>query len=568
MKFHWSVLPSSPEQIQSLSTQLEVSPLVAHLLLQRGLDDPEQARKFLKPSLEDLHDPYLMKDMDRVVGRILQARDLGEKILIYGDYDVDGITSTVVLKRALEMLGASVGYYLPRRLEEGYGVQKDALKQASQDGYRLIITVDNGIRAFEAADLARELGLDLIVTDHHVPDSSYPNAYAILNPHRKECAYPDKNLAAVGVVFKLVQALFRTAGREGVIRHFLKLVAIGTIADVVPLVGENRILVRFGLEGLAHPQNPGLKALLSGAGVRGEVDFSDVGFKLAPRINAVTRMGGGREVVDLFSVDDQAEAQAIVKEMNVKNTLRQQEERRILSEIEDRLQQNPEAFAGKFLTVAGRHWHRGVIGIVAARLAERFYRPVLVLSIEDSFCQGSGRSIPEFNLLEALDQCSDLFEQYGGHAQAVGCRLGEEFCKPGKVEELARRLEDYASEKLLSENLVPSLRIESILSNQEINLSLYEAVEQLTPFGRGNPVPVFASKKMRVVGGPWVLKDQHLKLQVQCNGSRVDAIWWKNGALADDITVGSQVDLAYTMSRDNYLGKDKLLLTIRDMQLP
>jgi single-stranded-DNA-specific exonuclease len=532
VKFRWSVLSSFPEQIQSLSTQLEVSPLVAHLLLQRGFDDPDQAWKFLKPRLEDLHDPYLMKDMDRVVERILQARDLGEKILIYGDYDVDGITSTVVLRRALEMLGASVGFHLPRRLEEGYGVQKAVLKKASQDGYRLIITVDNGIRAFEAADVARELGLDLIVTDHHVPDSSYPHAYAILNPHREDCAYPDKNLAAVGVVFKLVQALFRTAGREGVIRHFLKLVAIGTIADVVPLVGENRILVRFGLEGLADPQNTGLKALLSGAGVQGKVDFSDVGFRLAPRINAVTRMGGGREVVDLFSVDDQTDAQAIVQEMNAKNSLRQQEEKRILNEIEDRFQQDPEAFGGKFLTVAGRHWHRGVIGIVAARLVERFYRPVLVLSIEDSFCQGSGRTIPDFNLLEAFDECRDLFEQYGGHAQAVGCRLGKEFCKPDKVEALARRLESYASEKLLSENLVPSLRIESLLSNQEINLPLYEAVEQLAPFGRGNPVPVFASKS----------------------------------ALADNITVGSQVDLAYTMSRDNYLGKDKLLLTIRDMQ--
>jgi single-stranded-DNA-specific exonuclease len=318
---------------------------------------------------------------------------------------------------------------------------------------------------------------------------------------------------------------------------------------------------------LAHPQNTGLKALLSGAGIQGKVDFSDVGFRLAPRINAVTRMGGGREVVDLFSVDDQDDAQAIVQEMNAKNSLRQQEEKRILGEIEERFKQDPEAFGGKFLTVAGRHWHRGVIGIVAARLAERFYRPALVLSIEDSFCQGSGRSIPDFNLLEAFDECRDLFEQYGGHAQAVGCRLGEEFCQPGKVDELARRLEEHASQKLLSENLVPSLRIESLLSNQEVNLPLYEAVEQLAPFGRGNPVPVFASEKMSVAGGPWVLKDQHLKLQVQCNGSRVDAIWWKKGALAETITEGSQVDLAYTMSRDNYLGKDKLLLTIRDMQV-
>lgn len=547
---------------------MEVSPLVAHLLLQRGFDDPDQAWKFLKPSLKDLHDPYLMKDMDRVVKRIFQARDQGEKILIYGDYDVDGITSTVVLRRALEMLGASVGFHLPRRLEEGYGVQKDVLKKASEDGYRLIITADNGIRAFEAADVARELGLDLIVTDHHVPDSSYPDVYAILNPNRRDCAYPDRNLAAVGVVFKLVQALFRSEDREGVIRHFLKLVAIGTIADVVPLVGENRILVRFGLEGLAHPQNTGLKALLAGAGIQGKVDFSDVGFRLAPRINAVTRMGGGREVVDLFSVDDQDDARAIVQEMNAKNSLRQQEEKRILTEIEERFKQDPEAFSGKFLTVSGRHWHRGVIGIVAARLAERFYRPVLVLSIEDSFAQGSGRSIPDFNLVEAFDECRDLFQQYGGHAQAVGCRLGEEFCESGKVDELARRLEEHASQKLLSENLVPSLRIESLLSNQEVNLPLYEAVEQLAPFGRGNPVPVFASKKMSVVGGPWVLKDQHLKMQVQCNGSRVDAIWWKKGALAETLSEGSQVDLAYTMSRDNYLGKDKLLLTIRDMQLP
>ncbi len=518
--------------------------------------------------MQDLHDPYLMKDMDLVVERILQARDLGEKILIYGDYDVDGITSTVVLKRALEMLGAAVGFYLPRRLEEGYGIKKDVLKKARADGYALVITVDNGIRALEAADLARELGLELIVTDHHLPDSSLPSAYAILNPHRPDCLYPDKDLAAVGVVFKLVQALFQKVGRARILRHFLKLVAIGTVADVVPLVGENRIFVRFGLEGLADPQNPGLKALLRGAGVNGEVTWSDVGFKLAPRINAVTRMGGGSEVVDLFSEDDQTNAQAIVQEMNAKNSLRQQEERNILAEIEDRIGRDPSAFEGKFLTVAGQHWHRGVIGIVASRLVERFCRPVLVLSIEDSFCQGSGRSIPGFNLLEALDECRDLFVQYGGHAQAVGCRLAEENCRPEKVEELARRLESHAVAKLPSEDLVPSLRIESFLPAEEISLSLYQVIEQLAPFGKGNPDPVFASKKMRIVGGPWVLKDQHLKFQVQCNGSRVDAIWWKNGALADTITTGSQVDLAYTMSRDTYLGRNKLLLTIRDMHLP
>lgn len=568
MKYRWSVLSSLPRQIQLLSTELGVSPLLAHLLLQRGFEDPDQAERFLRPSLQDLHDPYLMKDMDCVVETILKARDLGEKILIYGDYDVDGITATVVLKRALEMLGATVGFYLPRRLEEGYGLKKEVLKKARADGYALVITVDNGIRALEAAHVALELGLQLIITDHHLPDNSLPSAYAILNPHRPDCPYPDKDLAAVGVVFKLVQALFQKVGRERILPHFLKLVAIGTVADVVPLVGENRIFVRFGLEGLADPQNPGLKALLRGAGVNGEVTWSDVGFKLAPRINAVTRMGGGPEVVNLFSEDSQTNAQAIVQEMNAKNSLRQQEERRILAEIEDRIGQDPSAFEGKFLTVAGQHWHRGVIGIVASRLVERFCRPVLVLSIEDSFCQGSGRSIPGFNLLEALEECRDLFAQFGGHSQAVGCLLAEENCRPEKLDELACRLESYAAAKLPSEDLVPSLSIESFLPAEEISLSLYQVIEQLAPFGNGNPDPVFASRKMRIVAGPWVLKDQHLKFQVQCNGSRVDAIWWKNGGLADTIITGSQVDLAYTMSRDSYLGRNKLLLTIRDMRLP
>ena len=373
-----------------LSDQLKVSPLVAHLLIQRGFKDPDEALTFLNPSFDDLHDPYLMKDMDRIVERVLRARDLGEKILIYGDYDVDGITSTVVLKRALEMLGAPAEYYLPRRLEEGYGIRTEVLRKAQADGYSLVISVDSGIRAFEAADLARELGFDFIVTDHHLPAQTLPDAWAILNPQRADCSYPDKNLAAVGVVFKLVQALFRNTSREKVIQHFLKMVAIGTVADAVPITGENRVIVRLGLESLSHPRNPGLRALLQGAGITGEVSLSDLAFKLAPRINAVTRMGGGREVVDLFTVSKESEAQTMVREMNEKNSLRQREEQRILTEIEERFRQEPGAAEKKFLVVAGQDWHRGVIGIVAARLAERFHRPALVLSIGETTCQGSG----------------------------------------------------------------------------------------------------------------------------------------------------------------------------------
>ena len=568
MKYRWRVLSSFPDQVEQLASQLDVSPLVAHLLLQRGLGNPDQARKFLAPSLEDLHDPFLMKDMDRVVERVFRAREMGEKVLIYGDYDVDGITATVVLKRALEMLGLSVDFHLPLRLEEGYGIQNAALKKAQEDGYSLVITADNGIRAFEAADAAREFGLEMIVTDHHLPAESLPSVYAILNPHRSDCPYPDKNLAAVGVVFKLVQALFERVGKQDLVPHFLKLVAIGTVADLVPVTGENRIMVHYGLKALSDARNLGLKALLEGSGIRGEVDLSDISFRLAPRINAVTRMGGGSEVVELFSVDDPVAAHAIVQEMNTKNTLRRQEEARILEEIEGRFQQDPQAFERDFLVVAGKHWHRGVIGIVASRLVERFNRPALVLSVEDSFCQGSGRSVPGVDLLAVLEQCRDQFERYGGHAQAVGCSLSQEFCEGEKIQQLADSLEQHVRSQLTEEMLIPSLSIEGFLPPEEISFSLCEAVDQLAPFGMGNPVPVFASKQVNIVAGPWVLKEQHLKMQVQSNGSRLDAIWWKNGSVADTIDPGSPVDLAYTMSRDSYMGKKKLLLTIQDIHLP
>ncbi len=558
-------MQSHADEVRLLCDELKISALLAQLLINRGFRDPARAHRFLYPRLEDLHDPYLMRDMDRVVSRIFLALQERQKIFIYGDYDVDGITSTAVLKRALEMLGGMVGFYLPQRLKEGYGLRKEILHKAQAEGYQLVISVDSGVRAFEACQAARERNLDLIVTDHHLPDSHLPSAYAVLNPRRPDCSYPDKNLAAVGVVFKLVHALFRKAGKETVVKHFLKLVAIGTIADVVPLSGENRVLVKFGLEGLATPHNIGLQALMHGSGVGSEVNFFDVGFKLAPRINAVSRMGGGHEAVDLFSVQDPAQAEGIVRFMNESNWKRQQEERRILAEIEQRIRQNPQSFQKNFLVLRGRNWHRGVIGIVASRLVERFHRPVLVLSTEDSGSQGSGRSIPGFHLLEAFDHCQDLFLQYGGHAQAVGCTLGEPNT-PDKVQELATRLAAYADANLSPQQLIPSLEIESLLSIKQISFALYDELQQLAPFGTGNPLPVFASHQVNVTGGPWVLKAQHLKFQVEGNGSHLDAIWWKKSQAAATITERCCVDLAYTVTRDRFQGKDKLLLTIRDIR--
>lgn len=569
MKFRWQLQPNPQAKVESLAAQLGVPPLLARLLLQRGIEDPDAASSFLDPRLDALHDPFLMRDMERTVERIEAARERREKVLIYGDYDVDGITSTVVLRRALEMMGMEADFHIPARLKDGYGLQPEVLVAAQRDGFGLAISVDSGIRGFEACRAAREAGLDLIVTDHHVPAAQLPPAYAILNPKRGDCSYPDKDLAAVGVVFKLVQALFKRAGKGSVLPHFLKLVAIGTIADIVPLTGENRIFVKHGLAGLSDPRNVGLRELLSGAGIEGrEVSQRDVGFRIVPRINAVTRMGGGREVVDLFSTRDARQARLIVEDMNLKNEQRRGEEAAILRQAEELERLRPQDFEAskRLLVLAGQDWHRGVIGIVASRLVERFNRPVLILSVGEGNTQGSGRSIEDFNLLEALEENAGLFERFGGHAMAVGCSLDVTSCDDPRLQEIALRLDDYAQSRLQSEQLTPRLPIAGYLEPDSIDLNLVDQVERLAPWGAGNPRPVFAAEGLQVAAGPWILKQQHLKFQVQCNGSRGDAIWWKNASAADSIAASVQVEMAFTIGREVYQGESKLLLTVQDVK--
>lgn len=566
MSLRWDFHDSVQRDPLPLVRQLGIHPVLARILLQRGLGEPAAAEAFLRPQLGDLHDPMALKGMPEVVARIFQARDARHKILIYGDYDVDGITSTVVLRRALEMLGIESDFYLPKRLEEGYGLRTHVIERAAEHGYRLIITADSGIRAFEVAEVARRRAVDLIVTDHHLPDRELPKAYAIVNPRQPGCSYPDKNLAAVGVIFKIVQALFQAQGLGQQVHHFLKLVAIGTIADLVPLRGENRVITKLGLEGLADPRNVGLKALLEGAGVGSEVSHFDVGFKLAPRINAVTRMGGGREVIDLFNVRDESQARRIVEGMNEKNLRRREEEDRILQQILQRVEEDPAQFKRKFLVVSGKEWHRGVIGIVASRLVERFYRPVLVISEGDEICQGSGRSIPGFHLLEALDTCRDLFGRYGGHSQAVGCSFEVENYNDALREELAARLEAHADSVLTLDDLTPSLAIEALLPSETLSLRFYDELNQLAPFGVGNPLPIFASRKMEVVAGPWILKERHLKFKVRANGSLVDAVWWRHADAPIPLVRGSQVDVAYALSKNTFQGLDSLQVTVKDMR--
>ncbi len=566
MTRRWALREPEAEAAQALASELEVSALTARLLVNRGIRDPDEAHHFLHPRFENLHDPYLMKDMDRAVPLIWRALQGKQRIVIHGDYDVDGITSSLILKRALDMLGGRVGIHIPRRLKDGYGIQTEFVERCHQSGVGLLVTSDCGIRAFEACGRARELGLDVLVCDHHLPSAELPPARAILNPHRADCPYPDQNLSAAGVVFKLVQGLFEKAGRARILHHFLKVVALGTAADMVPLTGENRILVKLGLEGLAQPHNVGLRALLDGAGVSGEVGLNDVAFRIAPRINAVTRMGGGPEVLDLFDTRDRSRAEAIVRDMNSKNRERRRREEAILEEIHEWERSRPELFRKTFIVLAGRDWHRGVIGIIASRVARRFFRPTLVISIGESDCQGSGRSIPGFHLLEALEGCGDLLDRYGGHAQAVGCAMEGSDSLEDRLRSLSDRLDAHARLVLSTEDLTPLVSLDSYLTADHLSFSLYRDIQQLAPFGVGNPVPVFATNGLDVTGGPWVLKNRHLKIRLGANGAGVDAIWWKNGNAAATIPRGSKIDVAYTLNRNQYRGVESLLMTVQDLR--
>ncbi|MBI1956794.1 MAG: single-stranded-DNA-specific exonuclease RecJ, partial [Acidobacteria bacterium] len=449
----WVIREADPERVRELSGALSVSPLLARLLWLRGLADPEAARQFLNPTLAHLENPWKMLGMEAAVGRIFQAIDRREKILIYGDYDVDGALAVVVLQTALQLMGGEVDSYIPHRMRDGYGMREEVMEQTAQQGFTLLISVDTGIRAFAVVERARELGLDCIITDHHLPAGSgnsseaIPRAVAVLNPKQPNCSYPDKNLCGAGVAFKLVHALLErhpagSARLPRLLPSFLKLVCIGTIADNVPLVGENRVIAKVGLEELRLPVNPGLKALLEAAGLDSKtISAWDVGFRLAPRLNAAGRMESAQDVIELLTLAGPERAQELALKLNRLNSERQNAEQQILSEIEARYQKSPESFSDGFLVVDGKGWHRGVLGIVASRLLERFRRPaVLVIAREGGAGHGSGRSIEKFHLLEALTSCEEVFERFGGHAQAAGFRLPVE-----RIEELRRRLNEYAA---------------------------------------------------------------------------------------------------------------------------
>jgi len=588
----WVAKNADAAAAETLAAELSIQPslglknpklatTVARLLLMRGISGAEAAEHFLAPSLSHLHSPYLMTGMRPAIDRIEAAIENKESILIYGDYDVDGTTAIVILKTAIELCGGAAEFHVPHRIRDGYDMRDDVIERAAAAGIKLIISVDMGIRAFAPAETARRLGVDLIVTDHHLPGpQGIPSALAVVNPNQPGCMYPCKALCGAGVAFKVAQALIERRipenDRAGLLRSFMKMVAIATIADAVPLTGENRVFAKLGLEGLRSPVNPGLKALLEVAQLSGRALTSgEVGFRIAPRINAAGRMDVARDVIELFSVKDPVRARELANRLDRLNGDRQEEERRILQSITSRFEEEPALYDAFCIVVDGEGWHRGVIGITATRIVERYGRPALVISRNSEQAHGSGRSISAFHLLNALESCAGLFTRFGGHSHAVG------FSMPAaRVPELRAHLDAYARARLTLADFESTLAFDAELALDHVTPELFQAVQRLQPFGVGNPQPLFVARAVRLMAPPRVLKEKHVKLKLADTDNReqttgnwrnaitFDALGWNLAERCQQATLllGDHLDIAFTIDNNDHPDYGGLELSIRDFK--
>jgi single-stranded-DNA-specific exonuclease len=559
----WIIRKHDAEAINKLAAELGVLPLIAALLIARGHDTSAKAKAFLNPSLDQLHDPLLLKGMGEAIARIKEAISRKEKILIWGDYDVDGTTGTALLRKLLQLLGTESSFHCPNRFTEGYGVNIPELEKARERGVSLVITVDCGIRSFEPVEWAAKNGLDVIITDHHLSDEArgVPPAVAVIDPNQAGCPYPDKKLAGVGVAFKLAHALLRDAGREDEIGQFLKIAAIGTVADVVDLTGENRVIVSLGLRDLTKTDNWGLKALMEVADCRSDMTSYHIGFRIGPRINAAGRMDVAKHVVELLETQDFGEARRLAEMLDSRNRERQKVQQQITALA---LEQAAAVDGQSFVVVSGQGWHKGVIGLAASRIAERLFRPTLVITINDGIGHGSARSITGFHVLEALDCAADLFDQYGGHAAAAGVTIRE-----ARLEELKLRLNGHASAAFANSELTPTLHIDALLRSRSLNLQLVEQLSAFEPFGAGNPKPVFVTRGLKIVD-QFVMKEKHLKLRlVDEDGRTFEALWWDGveKSQGQTLKVNSCIELAYVLEANTWQGNTRLQLVVEDLRV-
>ncbi|MDZ7330581.1 MAG: single-stranded-DNA-specific exonuclease RecJ [candidate division KSB1 bacterium] len=565
MNLKWVLLNEyDKETVDRFAQQLHIPPIFSKILLSRGIDTYEKAWLFFRGNLTHLHDPFLLRDMNKAVQRILRAIQQQERILIYGDYDVDGITAVSMLYLLLKQIGADVHFYIPHRIREGYGISLAGIEEAARLGTRLIISVDCGVTAVREIEYAQQLNMDVIVSDHHEPGKRLPQAYAMLNPKCPESNYPFHELAGVGVAYKLAQALAQALDLDAsIIEDFVDLVAIGSAADIVPLVDENRIFVKEGLKRLNQTTRPGLKALLQVAGLLNKpISTGQIVFIIAPRINAVGRMGNAERAIELFTTQDHDRALEIANLFETENRQRKNIDEETFKAAQQIIEDNYDLSSYYSLVVDQVGWHPGVIGIVASRLVEKYYRPTVMISVDENIGKGSARSISGFDIYLALKQCEDLLIGFGGHKYAAGLTIARD-----KIDAFRQRFNEISQQQLTEDLLCPKLRIDGEIRLSDINATFYKFLKLLAPFGPQNMRPVFLSQKLQVIGTPTIVGNNHLRFKVRQDGIVMDAIGFNLGDLVYRIEPGANnLDMAYVIEENTYLGRTTLQLRVKDLR--
>ena len=561
MNKKWECIELDNEKIKNvekIENEYGISNLLAKILVNRNLTKKEDIDLFLKPTRYDFHNPYLMPDMALAVDRIIKAINNKEKILIYGDYDVDGITSITVVKNFLLERGANVTQYIPNRLNEGYGLNKDAIKKISDDGINLIITVDCGISGIEEVDYANSLGLEVIVTDHHEVGEVLPNAIAVVDAKRKDSTYPFRELAGVGVGFKLIQAIAqRLELEEKEYLKYLDIVCIGTISDIVPLVDENRVIAKLGLKLVEVTKNVGLKALLEASGYK-KIDSFTVSFGLAPRINACGRMGKEKEALNLFLTQDENEAKKIALRLNEYNKERQDIEKRIYEDAVNKIEKSEKN--KQVLVLGSENWHHGVIGIVASKITDLYFKPSILICFEEDEGKGSGRSIPGFDLYESLTNCSENLEKFGGHSMAVGVTLKKE-----NFEKFKEEFEKYAQNSNICD-IIPIIKIDEEITLEDINIKAVEELNMIEPFGEANKMPLFMYKNLKIHSIRTLSEGKHIKLTLKDNNFYIDSIGFNLGHLVEEYQIGDKVDVVGSLEINRFNGRESVQINLKDLR--
>ena len=559
MNKKWKINDTQTDIAEKIANEFNISKLVANIIANKGLKDKEEIETFLSPTRKDFYDPFLMPDMEKAVERIEKAINNKEKITIYGDYDVDGITSSTILSRFLEERGIKADIYIPDRINEGYGLNQNAIKSIAENKTKLIITVDCGITAIKEVELAKELNMDVVVTDHHEPGAEIPNTIAVVDCKRKDNKYPFSELAGVGVAFKLIQALsMKMELPEESYLKYLDIVCVGTISDIVPLVSENRTIAKLGLKLVKQTKNIGLRCLLASIGYK-KIDSNTISFGIAPRINACGRMGQARKALDLLLTNNIEQARKLTDELNECNAKRQEIEKRISDEAIKMLE-DPEEQNKPCIILGKEDWHHGVIGIVSSKITEMYSKPSILLCFEDEKAKGSGRSIPGFDLHEALENCNRYIEQFGGHSMAIGITIQKDDFQKFKDD-----VEEYAKSKNISE-IVPEIQIDEKIQLQDISIKDVEELSLLEPFGEGNRVPLFQMSGVKISSIRALSEGKHLKLFLKDDNKYIDAIGFNMGNVADKYTIEDKIDLVGGLELNNYNGKEKMQINLKDIR--